>query len=91
MTIPYNVSQRSMLKYIKDNLEFDKYIEEDKTSWYKESSTASGEILISHHDISTLATLFRHVVFHENEKINKLIQYLRNVTKLHNILELPVT
>lgn len=88
MTIPYNAGVRSMIDYLKDELEEIKYDKNLKGYWY--CNKDSPDNLINSNDVSLLVNIINNIIKKEFTKINKLIKYLRNVAGLFHKLNLPI-
>ena len=87
MTIPYNASTKSMLKYIIDHLSvLDGY--STKKAWYTDDK---GGEKINHDDISLLVRSINHLISHDFVRIRKLTKYLKNIAQLFQKLNLPIT
>ncbi len=89
ITIPYNVSYKFMVNYIKDELD----VLED--GWYKPHDK-SDKYLINIKDIILLTHTIKDVIFKDSEKMKNLVKYLNNIAKgfffrKKNTLELPIT
>ena len=96
MTVPYSVSHRSMQKYIRDNLNRVSYDEETGLSWFTDRYEESEKDVdkfssINNKDISLLASLINHIIFHDFEKIKRLSIYLKNIIRLCNRINFPIT
>ena len=95
MTIPYNVSTRNMINYIKESLykvSEDKLSEQDiknKVNLYS-ATQVTNKPYVSDEDISVLVDDIRSIIFDGFEKIKKLVKYLKNVATVLGYLELPI-
>lgn len=83
MTIPYNSSVRSMLRYLADSLvKLD--CNKDNTSLY--SSSPSDNNKINTEDLCLLIECLRFIINNDFEKLKKLSKYLRNIAIFLNML-----
>jgi hypothetical protein len=91
MTIPYNVSIIQMIAYLKEH--FIDISNSDKSQspysliyQYKEDPS----IILCKKDISLIANGLRTVLFQNFPKLKQLVEYLRQVAKIFNKLNLPI-
>ena len=89
LTIPYNVTPKSMKKYLTDGLKLLDYDKDNSCHWYTDNVNHNNQI--NDHDALLLITVLRNMVFNDFEKIKKLSKYLINVATLFNSLQLPIT
>ena len=94
MTISYNASDLSMKTYISQSLikveDIDKDISDgEKCNWYYSTEKYKNNI-INDKDITLLVKIIRHIVANDFEKIRNLTKYLKNISKLLCLLELPI-
>jgi len=87
MTIPYNASNRSMKKYFLDELTIKE--RKDDTTWY--SDIKDSEHCINSNDATLLIKSIEDTLVNDYAKINKLRKYLKNIAKLFNTLNMPIT
>lgn len=78
MTIPYNVSDMSMKKYLKDCLHKKQDSINNRINWYSTCKTFKGT-LINDNDISLLIDCLTNIIRGDFEKIKKLIKYLKTL------------
>lgn len=90
MTIPYNAADRSMLKYLKDNLVFSESGDCNE-EWYTSGSKLTNEPRVNSKDLTVLIKTINQVIYVDFERIDKLNKYLKNVAILVNLLSLPIT
>lgn len=97
MTIPYNVSYHSMIKYIKENLnpvdpsylKDDDFYDDKKVTVYS-SNCSLCRPYVNDNDISMLVNCIYKIVYGKFEKIKKLCRYLKNIATILGALELPI-
>lgn len=88
MTIPYNVSTRSMVDYVKSCL----YLVDDKDKVSSYSASESGfKPWILGDDIKILVADIRNIILKDFNKIKRMTKYLKNVATILTALELPIT
>jgi DNA-directed RNA polymerase len=88
MTIPYNVTPRSMVDYVK-NMLIQVDCTKDGCTWYS-TSAKNNKIMINHKDINLLIGTLKYVIDNYFQKIRKLTRYLKNISILFNTLNLPI-
>lgn len=93
MTIPYNVSLLQMIKYIKENFIRikDQNSKENSSAWklefqYKDDPS----IILSHQDISLIASGLKEVLEINFPRLKFLIIYLKTLAKICNKLNLYI-
>ena len=87
MTIPYNASPLSMKKYFLNELCYIDRI--DDVSWY--SDRANSKTTINSYDASLLIKSISSIISKDYAKIDKLRKYLKNIAKLFNSFNMPIT
>lgn len=91
MTIPYNATLKSMIKYIKEHLELVGCDELTKVCWYCVPNDSRKKVTINDNDIVLMAKCINNIIFGDFEKIRRLAKYLKNVATLFNKLNLPIS
>lgn len=82
MTIPYNVSDRELKKYLKEH-----FINSDEKDWlYLQSEN----IKLKYTDLNLLAKLTREILSVNFTKMNYLMNYLKTTAKLLTNLGFPI-
>jgi len=89
MTIPYNASSQSMVKYLSESLVKSHYDEAKKTGWYHDGENK--DCLINYYDIKLLIKTFSFVIKNDFKKISRLMSYLSQVATLCNKLHIPIS
>ena len=90
MTIPYNASAQSMVKYIVMDLHKNEELSaQDRTDWYSKKENLTGP-MICLKDISLLVSCIHNIVTNDFVKINKLRRYLKTVATIFTALGLPI-
>lgn len=98
MTIPYNVSTRSMIDYVKSCLylvdikdeDKDKDEDEDKIFIYSASESECKPWVLGE-DIKLLVADIRSIILKDFNKIKRMTKYLKNIATVLTALELPIT
>jgi hypothetical protein len=94
MTIPYNSSHKSMMKYLAESLvrvdNTDTNTDTDTGNWYCSSEGDKWNI-INDSDLYLLISSLQYIINNDFQKIRKLTKYLNKVAELLSILELPIT
>ena len=90
MTLPYNASASSQTKYLVEDLHAFDCDKETKIMWYSGCENNSKPRINSRGAYLVVSSI-KYVIHRDFEKINKLSKYLKNIAKLLNILELPIT
>ena len=87
MTIPYNVSSKAMLNYVKSCL----YLVDnnDKVLTYSASESQSKPWVLSD-DIKILVADIINIILKDFNKIKRLTKYLQNIATVLTALELPI-
>lgn len=62
--------------------------EEGKIEWFTDGVNTNR---VNTYDVSLLRSIISTIIFDDCEKINKLTKYLRNIAKICNALNLPIT
>jgi DNA-directed RNA polymerase len=103
MTIPYNASTSSIVDYIKDNFDKHKnpnFIENsntntaNKTDFYiyklKSDLQKQKPVIFTELDFQNLRKALKFVIFVDYPKLTALAEYLKDVAKISNALEIPI-
>lgn len=85
MTMPYNSTKITQIKYIKESLSS---IVIDDVWWYFDPEVP--DCKLSHSDILLMVTIMNDIIYGDFEKIKKLSSYLKNVAKILVMLSLPI-
>lgn len=101
MTIPYNASSTSLIKYILQTLEYSHgenspmlnnkgELENHYLGWYKNRDFDGNINYVSYDDISLLVKYMNEIIKINYTKIKLLTHYLKDICELLNGLGLPV-
>lgn len=102
MNKPYNATQRTLVKYIKDLLYYarsDSVTIKNKDGelitfirglYGLSPDNLENQILINHKDIEVLVDLIMDIIYVKYPKIKQLNNYLRGMVSILNKLNLPV-
>jgi len=89
MTIPYNASSLSMIKYVQASLHLLEDNCSDSVAWYSKSDKGLKPIINSK-DIVVLVKSIAYIINNDFVKIKKLQKYLKNVATVLTLLGLPI-
>lgn len=84
MTIPYNVSNFSLINYIKEGFE----LEDNSSEWYIYKNDTS--IRLKSLDFTVLGKGLRKVLHEKFHKLELLLKYLDQVARVCTLLEIPI-
>lgn len=100
MTKPYNAKDKTLVKYVQDTLAYVK--SESITikgsdgldvprniSWYK-INDSNNDNLINYNDVELLVRCMNEILYIQYPKLKILSDYLKDIAKLHNKLNLPI-
>ena len=101
MTIPYNASPTSLIKYIIKNLEYShgenitvtnskKEIDTKYLGWYKAKDSYGNYNLVNYTDIDLLVKCINEILYINYPKIKLLTKYLKDMAIILNDLNLPI-
>ena len=100
MTKPYNAKEKTLVKYVRDTLihvrdepvtfkNSDGLDEIRNIGWYKIEG-ASDENLVNYYDVELLVKCMNDIIYIHYPKIKLLSDYLNDIAKLLNKLNLPI-
>ena len=100
MTKPYNAKEKTLVKYVRDTLvhvrdESVTFINSDGISenrniaWYK-LEDSNNDNLINYYDVELLVKSMNEIIYIKYPKIKLLSDYLHDIAKLHNKLNIPI-
>lgn len=93
MTKPYNAARGSLIKYLKEPLQFIKCVkiskEDSGMNWYAKDNNNLDNLVSSDH-LALLAELIDNIIKLDFTKITKLSWYLKNIASICSTLNIPI-
>jgi hypothetical protein len=100
MTKPYNAKEKTLVKYVRDTLvhvrdesvivkNSDGINENRNIAWYK-LDDSNNDNLVNYYDVELLVKSMNEIIYIKYPKIKLLSDYLHDIAKLHNKLNIPI-
>ena len=93
MTIPYNASALTILEYIKaefNKLKNPNYKQNEDENFYIYKLKTIPSVVFNELDFKHLRTALNIVIFIDYPKLSSLLDYLKDIAKVSNILKIPI-